>query len=166
MGWRWRYATMRTFTLTTLAVFCAVVAFPAFAQKDKDHGNGNSGKGHEKQENRGQGQQAAGSHEGFVVIDRDRTEVSSYYRDEFARGNCPPGLAKKDNGCMPPGQAKKMWVVGQSLPPSVVYYPLPQPLYTRMTPPPSGYEYVRVDDDVLLMQTSNRSVINLIVNLR
>jgi TolA-binding protein len=22
--------------------------------------------------------------------------------------NCPPGLAKKDNGCMPPGQAKKM----------------------------------------------------------
>jgi hypothetical protein len=23
------------------------------------------------------------------------------------RPDCPPGLAKKDNGCMPPGQAKK-----------------------------------------------------------
>jgi len=23
------------------------------------------------------------------------------------RGDCPPGLAKKDNGCLPPGQAKK-----------------------------------------------------------
>jgi hypothetical protein len=22
--------------------------------------------------------------------------------------DCPPGLAKKDNGCMPPGQAKKV----------------------------------------------------------
>lgn len=24
-------------------------------------------------------------------------------------GNCPPGLAKKHNGCMPPGQAKKYY---------------------------------------------------------
>ena len=30
-----------------------------------------------------------------------------------ARGNCPPGLAKKDNGCMPPGRAKKTFNVGQ-----------------------------------------------------
>jgi hypothetical protein len=30
-----------------------------------------------------------------------------------ARGSCPPGLAKKNNGCMPPGQAKKMYDVGQ-----------------------------------------------------
>jgi hypothetical protein len=30
-----------------------------------------------------------------------------------ARGSCPPGLAKKGNGCMPPGQAKKMYSVGQ-----------------------------------------------------
>ncbi len=30
-----------------------------------------------------------------------------------ARGSCPPGLAKKSNGCMAPGQAKKMYNVGQ-----------------------------------------------------
>ncbi len=100
------------------------------------------------------------------MADRDRTAVSSYYRDEFARGNCPPGLAKKDNGCLPPGQAKKMWAVGRPLPPAVVYYPLLQLLYSRLTPPPPGYEYVRVEDDVPLMQTANRSVINLVVNLR
>ena len=29
------------------------------------------------------------------------------------RGSCPPGLDKKSNGCMPPGQAKKMYDVGQ-----------------------------------------------------
>ena len=28
-----------------------------------------------------------------------------------ARG-CPPGLAKKRNGCLPPGQAKKLYDVG------------------------------------------------------
>ena len=30
-----------------------------------------------------------------------------------ARGSCPPGLAKKGNGCMPPGQARKAFNVGQ-----------------------------------------------------
>ena len=30
--------------------------------------------------------------------------------------NCPPGLAKKNNGCLPPGQAKKLYNVGQRYP--------------------------------------------------
>jgi len=32
----------------------------------------------------------------------------------YGVGGCPPGLAKK--GCIPPGQAKKMFGVGQRLP--------------------------------------------------
>ena len=31
-------------------------------------------------------------------------------------GGCPPGLAKKNNGCLPPGQAKKLYNVGQRFP--------------------------------------------------
>ena len=31
-------------------------------------------------------------------------------------GGCPPGLAKKNNGCLPPGQAKKLYNVGQRWP--------------------------------------------------
>ncbi len=27
----------------------------------------------------------------------------------YGVGGCPPGLAKKNNGCMPPGQAKKLY---------------------------------------------------------
>ena len=27
----------------------------------------------------------------------------------YGVGGCPPGLAKKHNGCMPPGQAKKLY---------------------------------------------------------
>ena len=31
----------------------------------------------------------------------------------YGVGGCPPGLAKKNNGCLPPGQAKKLFRVGQ-----------------------------------------------------
>ena len=31
-------------------------------------------------------------------------------------GGCPPGLAKKHNGCLPPGQAKKLYNIGQRFP--------------------------------------------------
>ena len=34
----------------------------------------------------------------------------------YGAGGCPPGLAKKHNGCMPPGQAKKLYRTGQRFP--------------------------------------------------
>jgi hypothetical protein len=36
----------------------------------------------------------------------------------YGVGGCPPGLAKKHNGCMPPGQAKKLFRTGQRFPQS------------------------------------------------
>ena len=54
-----------------------------------------------------------------VIRDRDRDGDRRFviFDDDDRRGlidGCPPGLAKKDNGCMPPGQFKKM--VGTALP--------------------------------------------------
>ncbi|QNN64920.1 hypothetical protein H9L12_11985 [Sphingomonas rhizophila] len=43
-----------------------------------------------------------------------RVAVANYYG--FDGGGCPPGLAKKGNGCLPPGQAKKL--VGSALAPA------------------------------------------------
>ena len=34
----------------------------------------------------------------------------------YGVAGCPPGLAKKGTGCMPPGQAKKLYNVGQRFP--------------------------------------------------
>jgi hypothetical protein len=34
----------------------------------------------------------------------------------YGSGGCPPGLAKKNNGCLPPGQAKKLYNVGHRFP--------------------------------------------------
>src|SRR5262249_80210 len=62
---------------------------------------------------------------GVVFTAHDRQAVRTDWIDPYGRGNCPPGLGKKNNGCMPPGQAKKRYVIGPPLPPVVVIQPLP-----------------------------------------
>lgn len=58
--------------------------------------------------------------------------------DDDWRGFCPPGLARKDNGCQPPGQAKKNGFDPVVLDPVIVLprvvAPLPRPLVAA--PPP------------------------------
>jgi Ni/Co efflux regulator RcnB len=50
-----------------------------------------------------------------------------YYRDGRMYGtSCPRGLAKKNNGCLPPGHAKARWSVGQRLPESYRNSYIPQ----------------------------------------
>ena len=85
--------------------------------------------------------------------DSDRHIIHDYYGGEFSRGHCPPGLARKNNGCMPPGHAKR-WHRGHPLPREVVYYPLPHDLVRRLPPPPPRHRYVRVGGDVLLLSGS------------
>ena len=58
--------------------------------------------------------------------DRDRDGRDDRFEDgfdnRFAANNCPPGLAKKNNGCLPPGQAKRMFREGQRVPNGYNYY--------------------------------------------
>src|SRR5689334_3665183 len=123
---------------------------PAIA-KDKDKGKHGAAPAEE---------QGHGNHFG----DRDRAVIHDYYVDAGRGGHCPPGLAKKNNGCLPPGQAKK-WQMGQPLPASVVYEPLPPALVVQLTPPPMGYRYVRVAGDVLMISAGTRMVIDAIQDL-
>lgn len=96
--------------------------------------------------------------------DRERDYARSYYREEFRHGNCPPGLAKKHNGCLPPGQAKK-WHRGAPLSSTVVYYPVPNEVMVHLRPPPSGYKYVRVASDILLIAVGSSMVVDAIEDL-
>lgn len=105
-----------------------------------------------------------GKHRDFVT-ERDRGAVYSFYRDEYVGGRCPPGLARRDGGCLPPGQARRLWTLDSPLPPPTVFYPLPAPLLTRLTPPPEGYQYVRVDNDILLMTLGTRVIVESIGSL-
>ena len=93
-----------------------------------------------------------------------RVVVREYYVDQYRGGRCPPGLLKKRNGCLPPGQAKK-WVVGRPLPREVVYYAVPEPLIVQIGLPPPGYRYVRVASDILLLTVGTGMVIDAIQGL-
>ncbi len=95
--------------------------------------------------------------------DNHRTVVQEYYVEQYRTGRCPPGLAKKNNGCLPPGQAKK-WQTGQVLPRNVVYYEVPAPLVTHFGPAPVGYRYVRVDSDILLIANATRRIVDALRN--
>lgn len=177
---------MRTASIAFIAILCAALAAPATADNEKNKGNSQGGGSkadkHDNDNSRGRGNNGpvfeqraiAGPTAGpnvvvpyqqVVVVDRDRTLVRTYYRNEYVAGRCPPGLAKKNNGCLPPGLAKKAWIIGQPLPSEIVYYPMPRELWTQLTPPPYGYEYVRVDDDVVLMLIATRVIAGLLGNL-
>lgn len=100
----------------------------------------------------------------FSFNDHDRGIVQDYFGSLAARGHCPPGLAKKHNGCMPPGQAKK-WALGRPLPRDAIFYDLPHDLMIRLTPPPAGYRYVRVAADVLMIAAGTGMVMAAIEDL-
>jgi len=97
--------------------------------------------------------------------DRDRDVVRKYFVQTHGRGHCPPGLAKKNNGCLPPGQAKKRYTVGRPLPSSVVVKDLPRDISVRLGPAPRGYRYGIVDGDVVKMAVATALVVDAIDGL-
>jgi len=96
--------------------------------------------------------------------DPHRSAVREYYGSHYQSGRCPPGLAKKHNGCMPPGQARK-WIMGRPLPREVIYYEVPQPLVLQLGQPPRGYRYVRVSGDILMMAIGTGMIVDAIQDL-
>lgn len=56
--------------------------------------------------------------------DRDRDGRDDRFENSYRYGAnaCPPGLAKKHNGCMPPGQAARLFREGQRVPTGYGYY--------------------------------------------
>ena len=95
-------------TILTLAAAAAVMLTAAPALADKG-GHGNS----DKQWKHGGGDRDDGYRD-YRDDRRDGYRNNNGYRQSSYR-NCPPGLAKKHNGCLPPGQARK-WAQGSRLP--------------------------------------------------
>jgi len=96
---------------------------------------------------------------------QERGAARGWYAETYGRGNCPPGLAKKHNGCLPPGQAKKRYAVGQPLAPGVSYRPIPPELVVRIGKPPEGYLYVMLDGDLLKLAVGTLLVVDAIDGL-
>lgn len=100
---------------------------------------------------------------GFSPDTRDTVRV--YWVETNGRGKCPPGLAKKNNGCLPPGQAKKRYAVGRTVPSDVVVEVVPVELSVRIGPPPHGYRYGIVDGDIVKLAVGTALVVDAIQGL-
>lgn len=149
---------MPSHTSLVAAVLAAAFALsPAFANNGNGHGHGKD-KHEQKHEKHGKKKDKREARQGAYFDDHDRDSVRHYYASSHGR-KCPPGLAKKNNGCMPPGQAKK-WNVGQPLPRDVVVYSVPQPILVTLPPPPPQHKYVRVASDILLIAVGSQMVVD------
>ncbi len=150
--------------ISAIALSILIAPSAVLADKGGNPGKG-KGKGNAQQEHKYEGPQSNESvRVDFHFGDQDRRVVRDYYGGQAKGGKCPPGLAKKGNGCMPPGQAKK-WAMGRPLPHDVVYYDLPHDLMRRMPPPPAGHRYVQVAGDVLLIAIGSSMVVDAIQDI-
>lgn len=165
----------RSFALVMAA---ALACSSSFAEKPEWAGGGKHGKGNkhdqvEQQSDQGnsdQGKKAKKNKQsaevkvGGYFVPQQRVVVQNYYGKQFKSGHCPPGLAKKNNGCLPPGQAKK-YAIGQPLPRDVVFYPVPSSVVVQLGAPPAGHKYVRVATDILLIAIGSSMVVDAIQDL-
>ena len=167
-----------TYRIAALAIVSFFVAGPAFAKggNDDEHENGkgkHAQKHEDKAEKRAEKEQEkyekkAGKREVVVIQhggyfnDQQRTYVRQYYTQNYGNGKrCPPGLAKKGNGCNPPGLVRN-WVVGQPVPRGVTVYAVPQPVIRQLPQAPYGYRYVLIGGDVVLVQQQNNLIVDII----
>ncbi len=158
----------------TLLVAAALLASgPLLAEKDND----NRANGKDKKEQKYKPEKQSKREKDEKRFERDNVRVGAYFNDDHRRAarvyyvqqypqgaRCPPGLIKKNNGCLPPGQAKKYWV-GQPLPRTVYWYPVPQPVIVQLPVAPYGYRYVRVGNDILLLSPESAIVVDVIAGL-
>lgn len=169
--------------LVALAIASLFFAGPSLADNDKGKGNKQGDKQAQKfekradkQERKADKQQDKREKKAEKHLDRDdvrvgqyfnddqRQAVRSYYGQQYGNGRrCPPGLAKKNNGCLPPGQVR--YTVGQPLPRTVTVYSVPQPVIVQLPVAPPGYRYVRVGNDILLVSPQSQLVVDVIAGL-
>lgn len=143
------------------ALMFTLASGPVLADKGGHHGHDHER--HEDEHGHGPGHREV--RVGGYFDARDRVAVRGYYVEQGRAGHCPPGLAKKHNGCMPPGQARA-YFVGQPLPAQVVYYPVPQPVLVQLPPPPPQHKYVRVAGDILLIAVGTSMVVDAISDIQ
>lgn len=77
-------------------------------------------------------------------------------------GGCPPGLAKKNPPCVPPGLAKSDgWQEGEVVPPEVVTHVIVYPWRYDLPPPGPGERYIVVGNQILKVDEDSYAVIAL-----
>ncbi len=141
----------KTFAFIVASALCVIGAAHA------NPGQGKA-KGHDK---------AKHEEQSDVGERRAYTRLGDYergvYRDYYGGApDCPPGLAKKNNGCLPPGIAKKRYEVGRPLGPDVYVRDAPYDLVQRLPYLDDEYGYRIVDGDLAVVELATLVVLDAI----
>ena len=163
-------------SIVALAIASLLMAGSAIAKKDgddQDKGGNKHGQKYEsknekredKAEKKAEKRQREDIKQGAYFNDQQRTFARQYYTTTYSNGKrCPPGLAKKNNGCLPPGQVRNL-AVGQPIPTNVTVYSVAQPVIRMLPPAPVGYRYARIGGDIVLVQQQNNIIVDIIQGL-
>jgi hypothetical protein len=89
----------------------------------------------------------------FTALERERFQ--SWAVAEYGKGRCPPGLVKRETRCLPRGQTRKRYRIGEPLPPGTVPAPVPLDLARRIGVPPIGYRYGMIDGDLVKIEVAS-----------
>ena len=111
------------------------------------------------------GQASYGVKLGAYFNDQQKQAARRAFAQKYAKAKeCPAGMEKGKKGCESPWDTR-YWAVGQALQPAVKAYPVPEPVAAQLPKPPQGYEYVRVADDILLISSGTKLVVDMIENV-
>lgn len=164
---------MNRFASIAALIAVALIAASGAARAEKPDwaGGGKPGKQEKRNDDRRDDRyddrrddRRAGARIEFRFSDNDRRALADYYGGQARAGHCPPGLAKKKNGCLPPGQAKK-WQRGYPLPADIRYHDLPREILVRLPPPPPQHRYVQIAGDILLIAVGSSMVIDAVEDI-
>jgi len=141
-------------SLTSLVLAALLAAAPVLAGAAEGSGQGEQA-GH-------RGERAYVSFSGTFST-RERAAFHAYLDDAHARGVCPPGLTRQQEGCRPAVQARQ-WRLGMPLSRYADAHDLPSRLELEIGLPPRGHRYVRVADDILLIAIGSGLVVDALTD--
>lgn len=125
----------------------------------------NTAKNEDRNERKAENREREEIKQGAYFNDQQRAHASQYYSTTYTNSkHCPPGLAKKNNGCMPPGQIQDL-VVGQLIPANVKVFPVAQPVIQKLPFAPFSYRYERIGGNIVLVQPQTNIVVDVIKGL-
>lgn len=90
-------------------------------------------------------------------------------KEDYGDRNCPPGLAKKHNGCQPPGQARKAFERGQYLPEGYSHYTAYRDIpfrYRSRIRYGQRYRYIYEENRVYVVDPTTRLIRDIVDLLR
>lgn len=96
---------------------------------------------------------------------RVRTDARTRAAGRYGVNDCPPGLVMKRNGCLPPGQAKRIFALNQRVPVGYNFYTdyddIPLTLRDRYDLA-AGQRYIVRDDTVYVVDPTTSLVTRII----